>query len=638
MIKKHIFKWVSQVLALIMAIVFFITMEVSFCVNSIYASDSEPNIIELKLDSNVINDDSIKLWSEKGIYYISIEDLCRLTRCSLEIEGDRAIVKQGFWEASIDLKRKLFDDGYQSLSINILKKTDKEYLVPAIMFLNYFKATAFIDNNTLFCKMPSFTAWEALDIDFEHSLLDLYKIYGKRRVSIAIVSDLLDDLVIGELSNPTGYFNDAFVSVLRVDPHNYPSVKKQIISTQSDLFNEIHSEKWNDYIGSLKDFIKLSEGPAEWYIKYYYNASKKAFVELAYDAYAAGQNADVLHYGEKFYDEFVKENNAINKKKEYFTNLDYIMVFVSAAVQTAYETKYIESTNNIIYDVIGKDNLDYLGISSDNRPWEKAANRFQNTIGVSRTNIEAEATKFLTDKASWDILIGTNVSKATGVGLGTWAFGLAVSRVLLKSFPLTNELTQESKADLRSLLLSELQQNVYDVSQINLQKLQSDWDNRELLNKYLRSLELYCRTSIAMYENLQASMDRFDNDNRLRVKTQEQIDNLAISLYEIITMEDDNLDKCIPMKLSSFDMTRNGVTGSSLSKDEMKPYLEIVNKLFTNYGSLRIVHNKGDWQSEANGLCYLNLIDFTGDGEDELFAVCKNENEDHYTGYIYTLL
>ena len=40
---------------------------------------------------------------------------------------------------------------------------------------------------------------------------------------------------------------------------------------------------------------------------------------------------------------------------------------------------------------------------------------------------------------------------------------------------------------------------------------------------------------------------------------------------------------------------------------------------------------------EANGLCYLNLVDFTRDGKDELMAVCKKENEEHYTGTIYSV-
>ncbi len=63
-------------------------------------------------------------------------------------------------------------------------------------------------------------------------------------------------------------------------------------------------------------------------------------------------------------------------------------------------------------------------------------------------------------------------------------------------------------------------------------------------------------------------------------------------------------------------------------------YRDIVDSLVEKYGSLRISHNDTDWK-EVNGLCFLKLIDFSGDGRDELMAVCKNEGEEHYSCYIY---
>ena len=81
-----------------------------------------------------------------------------------------------------------------------------------------------------------------------------------------------------------------------------------------------------------------------------------------------------------------------------------------------------------------------------------------------------------------------------------------------------------------------------------------------------------------------------------------------------------------------------GQSGESVDNIEKKDaFIDIINTLSSQYGSLRIVQNNNDWEHEANGLCYLNLIDFTGDGKEELMAVCKNEDEEHYTGYIYTI-
>lgn len=74
-----------------------------------------------------------------------------------------------------------------------------------------------------------------------------------------------------------------------------------------------------------------------------------------------------------------------------------------------------------------------------------------------------------------------------------------------------------------------------------------------------------------------------------------------------------------------------------IGNDSGFPYIGVIEDLIVEYGALRLVETNDDWD-EANGLCYLQLVDFTKDGVDELFAVCKNEYEDHYTGYIYTLM
>ena len=76
---------------------------------------------------------------------------------------------------------------------------------------------------------------------------------------------------------------------------------------------------------------------------------------------------------------------------------------------------------------------------------------------------------------------------------------------------------------------------------------------------------------------------------------------------------------------------------SSPEEIDYHTYIDVIRELASQYGGLHIVQDVGEWKNEANGLCYLNLIDFTGDGVDELFAVCKNEGEKHYTGYIYTI-
>ena len=76
--------------------------------------------------------------------------------------------------------------------------------------------------------------------------------------------------------------------------------------------------------------------------------------------------------------------------------------------------------------------------------------------------------------------------------------------------------------------------------------------------------------------------------------------------------------------------------------DEKEVYQTIIKELTDKYGELRT----GPWlreiedperiSRELNGICYLRLLDFDHDGDSELYAVCKNEEESDYTGRIYS--
>ena len=80
------------------------------------------------------------------------------------------------------------------------------------------------------------------------------------------------------------------------------------------------------------------------------------------------------------------------------------------------------------------------------------------------------------------------------------------------------------------------------------------------------------------------------------------------------------------------------------SSDELQEYAvykSIIDKLFQKYGEFRISSWKDESEDpnrtsrEVNGVCYLRLLDFDNDGDLELYAVCKNENEENYTGLVY---
>lgn len=528
---------------------------IGICGINAHATENDFEEVTLSLNSNVADDFSINAYLCDSIHYITIDDLCSLTRCSQSTKGDTISVTQGFWSVTFDTENQRFDDGYQSVSITILEVSANEYAVPALMFLSYFKAIAFIKDDTLYCRMPEITAWEALNIDFGNSLVDIYELYGgKGNVTLSLTLDIIMDFIMGDMSTSDEYLSDAFLNALKVNLYDYDSVQKYEESSQNELYSDLHSDSGKDFVEAIEDTLSVVAEPTQWYIQYYNNAIEKSFVSLAYDAVEAGQHADVTHYGDKFYEAFTEKNKTSETAKKYFDNADYVMLFVSAAVDTAQQMKYTNATDNLVYNVMGKENLNSLGISADDNDWFTVANRYQNVLGVATTQLEAEAMQLFTDKLCWEKLIGTGVSSAAGISSGAWTFSLNVARLFVENFPLTSSSVEAFKADQRALYLSELQQNVYRIAYNTHLNMQGQWDNTEIYSKYIQALQLYCRTSIAMYENLITMVDEFGQNRDYWTNLfQARIDMLAVSLYQLTVLQDDGINNCLPLDLSTFE-------------------------------------------------------------------------------------
>lgn len=82
------------------------------------------------------------------------------------------------------------------------------------------------------------------------------------------------------------------------------------------------------------------------------------------------------------------------------------------------------------------------------------------------------------------------------------------------------------------------------------------------------------------------------------------------------------------------------IAGSGEIKWGESSYSEVIDALEKEYGPLELnIYESESEQAqvaEANGLCYLELIDFNNDGVEELLAVVKHENDPEYTVIVYT--
>ena len=525
----------------------------------VHAQENNFKKVTFSLDSNVIHNSSIDLYLHEDVYYISIDDLCSLTRCSQSEEDGIISINQGFWSAEFDINAQTFDDGYQKVDTTILEISKNKYAVPAVMFLNYFKASvAFIEGNKLFCKMPEFTAWEALDVNFKDTLIDIYELYGgEGNVELSLWLDIIMDFIMGDMADSEKYLSDAFVAALEVEINDNDSVKDYKETMVQKLYSELHSNQSKDFLESLQDTLSISAEPTEWYIQSYYNSVERSFVNLAYDAYEAGNYDEIKNYGKGFFDAFAKKNKVSKGAEEFFNNMDYLMIFISAASETAKEMKYVNATNDLIYNVMGQDNLQYLGISADDNLWFTVANKYQNVLNVGKKQLESEIMNFFIDKSCWETAIGGAVTNITGVSKGSWTLALSASRIIAKNInPITKGIIDGFEADRRGLYLSELQQNVFWVLDNTAKKFDGQLDNKDIYEKYIQAEQLYCRTSIAMYENLIKMVNQFGKDSDYWTDYfQKRIDMLSISLYQLTSIQDDGVINCLPLDLSTFQYT-----------------------------------------------------------------------------------
>lgn len=521
----------------------------------VHAEEKDFKKVTFSLDSNVVEKSSIDLYLYEDVYYIAIDDLCSLTRCSQSKENEIISIRQGFWSTKFDIGNQTFDDEYQKVDTTILEIEENKYAVPAVMFLNYFKATAYTKGDKLYCKMPEFTAWEALDVNYEDTLIDIYELYGgEGNVAFSLTLDIIMDFITGDMANSEKYLSDAFVEALEVTVNDRDSVKEYKESIIQNLYSELHSDEIDDFLESLQDRLSISAEPVEWYIESHYNSLEKSFVRLAYDAHEAGNYDEVKNYGKKFYDAFAEKNRVSKGAEKFFNNMDYLMVFISAAAETANEMKYTDATNNLVYNVMGQENLQYLGISADDDLWFTVADKYQSVLGTGIKQLESKLTNFFTDKLFWENATGAIVSNSAGISLGSWTLSLNASRFIAKNInPITRSIIEGFEADRRGLYLSELQQKVYWVLSNTVKKFEGQLDNKDVYAKYIEAEQLYCRTSIAMYENLIKMVKQFGKDPDYWTDYfQERIDMLAISLYQLTSIQDDGVINCLPLDLSTF--------------------------------------------------------------------------------------
>lgn len=506
----------------------------------------------LDLNSNTMERDTILLHEYDEAIYIIINDLCSLTRSTSTFENDVFTVTQGFWSVSFDYVQQQFSDGWQTIDTRLIN-TGTYYLVPAIEFLTYFGANVQIDkeNNTFFCLMPECTAWEALAIDYENTLVDIYDLYGgEGNVNFSLTLDILMDFILNGTPNSDDYLLDAYNESLSINLCDYDSIKNYQKNRDESLYDYLISDEGQDAADFATTLLDTSISGVEYLCETYYNTLNLKFADLVKSSYQSGMLDESTHYASQILNGYRKNKAISNLAETSKIPLTQVApVFIQTALESAQQLKYATATNNLAYNVMGSENTNYLGLNVDDNDWFRIADTYKNKATIVSNNFVNNAVDSFADMG-WDQLIGDCVQSFTGTSALLFTFSKECATSFVKWFPLTSSSVQAFESDRLALYLSELQQNVANV--IASIDFNNDYENEEKYQKYIEANLLYCRVSIAMYENLITMVGEFGNDREYwKSLFQERIDALAVSMYKLTLFQDDGASACIPIDLLS---------------------------------------------------------------------------------------
>ena len=456
----------------------------------VLAADGGFQKVTLSLNSNTSDSASIDLYLRDSVHYITINDLCTLARCTQSAEGSRLSVAQGIRRVELDPQNQRFEDGCQEGELLIPEVSEGEYAVPALLFLSYFKAAAFIMDETLYCRMPQFTAWEALDT--EQECRPSFFLDGGRRA-------------------------DGFAE----------SIREAGIRA---LYRDLHSEKGEAFIEALGDTFSIQEEPEEWYIRFYFNILEEPFPALAFGACEMGESggygleeaSDRKRFGAGFYEAFLQK---YQMKPE---NVDRRLLLAAAAVEASQLMKTVKAADALALEKKG-------------------------TSGVGALQLEMKTREFFTGDACREALASADVFGTEEIVRSLDAFLEDALRWFEEEFSLcgsgVNALKDEFSVPELKKLCGQAEQRAQEL----LAEIQEQRETPELYGSYIQERQTYCRAAIALCEEQLAGWteDSCAWDYQT-VSLRNRIEELKLSLYRLTRFQEDGMDDCLPLDVAFF--------------------------------------------------------------------------------------
>ncbi|MCM1132383.1 MAG: leucine-rich repeat domain-containing protein [Ruminococcus flavefaciens] len=435
---------------------------------NVYGEEEQVVSVRIPILSNVIPDKYLTGYLFDDGYFISIDDICRLTRSTYEISDNEITIKQGIRSIFLDIENNTINFSPDGTNVDCkIEKYNGTYLLKPYSMLKLLFAYCDYIANTFIIKMPESTIMEAIDFDLYNNVH--YHI-GSEKLSTFITlagSSMFMDL----LSKGTGAISFAFTKGTDEYMENsLYEIAKVNICNYSDV-KEFSNNLINERVYIAEELLKITD------------STRKAFEYI------------------------LKDENILNKLSDKIEKLNNSGEFVSI-IKSAEELINNDLNSYLLLKgTLTHENLDNL----DMNPYIIDRAEYVSKVMESRLsaycNVGADKIK---EKLFNDCIeeIFKNIDKIHGTDmfsfLMAYDIGTSVTKILM------NDTFEAYKSNLNAIYLSEMQNDTIKVAnqiyELNRKEFFSNPDNiKRLIDIY----SLYDRITIAMYENLKKADDEF---------------------------------------------------------------------------------------------------------------------------------
>lgn len=603
---------------------------------------------------------SVVFYGYDGSYYLSIQDIAKLTRFEIFDEDEYAIwLMQGERIVSISKEDgSLLDCNYIEQGTIPIKYYDGQYLLEGIPMLTYLGATCNTPGDGyLHVMMPWITFWEALMPEYEDYCFDINGMYGgetsvKVTVICDIIAELMDTTDGGIL--PAGKderYENALYAALDVDMNEYEGVQA-LTALENELLNSFLSsatvtQKYQEKYERLKnsnengaELLGLAEEMFETSMDCFWEAERKSGIQNWQDAFSSGNTSKMAEAAAENSETLYRQASGkagLNKLSSYQDFLEVVMLTADVVSTSNNLIKYDIVTRELLKNSLSDDILRSSGHTD--LAWRTASSAVTNRlstdanilIGTAYDKITEFALEELTDKGISELLATLSSKANVYYAITKMAFFIV--------FVAFDDMFEAYASDLVAIDTNEIHGDVLEILNSTQDKARDEgYSNKETLQQLQSLYTLYYRLIISFSQNFAISLDEFGGKNRdewvevFAGKTGGSYSNYAAAYLYMITnctitpISDysSNIDEYAEL-LRKYDPSVE-VADDEHQNTEPTEYLSTSNNDFVT----EIVESQTGLHCEwaVGG-------DFDDDGTDEIYALLCTSSSDYSNGQLW---